>query len=157
MELVLDEATKKDIDELIRMRLSYMMDLHGEMREDEAERIEKQLKSYFKRKLGTELIAFVAREGICIVSVAYLHIIEMPANLSVIDGVYGEVLSVYTMPKYRGRGLCSRLMYSLVEYSKEHGLNLIDLAATEDGYPIYKKLGFKIKEPIYTDMRYVIS
>ena len=67
-----------DIDELIRLRISYMIDDFGSVSEAEKEGMEKQLPDYFARKLGTELIAFVARDNGKIVSVAYLHIIEMP-------------------------------------------------------------------------------
>ena len=122
MSIVFDIADKKDIDELIRMRIAYMIDDFGSVSDIEKESMEKQLPDYFERKLNTELVAFVARDGERIVSVAYLHIIEMPANSILLNGLYGEVLSVYTMPEYRGKGLCSTLMKNLVEYGREHGL-----------------------------------
>ena len=113
-----------------------------------------ELPDYFDRKLGTELIAFVARDEERIVSVAYLHIIEMPANSILLNGMYDEVLSVYTEPEYRGKGLCTRLMQNLVEYGRKIGLGRIDLSATDAGYPVYAKIGFKEKEHRYRDMRY---
>ncbi len=148
------QATKKDIPELIRMRLAYMVDDFGSVSEHEKECMEKQLPDYFERKLGTELVAFVAKDGGRIVSVAYLLIIEMPANSILLNGLYGEVLSVYTEPDYRGKGLCTKLIQNLVDYGREKGLGRIDLSATKDGYPIYKKIGFQDKEHRYTDMRY---
>ena len=102
MSIVFDEATKEDINELIRMRIAYMMDDFGAVSDHERAGMEAQLPDYFERKLGTELIAFVARDADRIVSVAYLHIIEMPANTKLLNGLYGEVLSVYTEPAYRG-------------------------------------------------------
>jgi predicted GNAT family acetyltransferase len=154
MGIIFDEATKADIDELIRMRIAYMIDDFGSVSDRERSGMETQLPDYFERKLGTELIAFVAKDADRIVSVAYLHIIEMPANSKLLNGMYGEVLSVYTEPEYRGKGLCTRLMGNLVEYGKKIGLGRIDLSATDDGYPIYAKVGFKDKEHRYRDMRY---
>ena len=154
MAIVFDEATKEDIDELIRLRIEYMIDDFGSVSDYERECMEKQLPDYFMRKLGTELIAFVARDGEKIVSVAYLHIIEMPANSILLNGIYGEVLSVFTEHEYRGQGLCTKLMQNLVEYGRTHNLGRVDLSATKEGYPIYAKLGFKDKEHRYTDMRY---
>lgn len=87
-------------------------------------------------------------------SVAYLHIIEMPANSILLNGLYGEVLSVYTEPDYRGKGIRTKLMNNLVEYGRKIGLGRIDLSATDEGYPIYAKVGFKDKEHRYRDMRY---
>ena len=154
MSISFEQATKEDIDELIRMRIEYMIDDFGSVSDKEREGMERQLPDYFSRKLGTELIAFVAKEGKRIVSVAYLHIIEMPANSILLNGLYGEVLSVYTEPEYRGQGLCTQLMKNLVEYGRETGLGRVDLSATSKGYPIYKKIGFADKEARYTDMRY---
>lgn len=148
------EATNEDIDELIRMRIAYMMDDFGSVTDQERKGMETQLPDYFSRKLGTELIAFVAKEEDRIVSVAYLHVIEMPANSILLNGLYGEVLSVYTEPAFRGKGICTKLMNNLVEYGKKIGLGRIDLSATDEGYPIYAKIGFKDKEHRYRDMRY---
>ena len=150
-------ASKDDIEELIQLRIAYMIDDFGSISEEEKEGMKKQLPDYFARKLGTELIAFVARDNGRIVSVAYLHIIEMPANSILLNGVYGDVLSVYTEPEYRGRGLCTTLMNNLVEYGKTLGLGRIDLKATDEGYPIYEKVGFKDVEQRYRDMRYTLK
>ena len=153
MSIIFGEATKEDINELVRMRIAYMKDDFGSVSDNERQCMETQLPDYFERKLGNELVAFVAKDGERIVSVAYLHIIEMPANSILLNGLYGEVLSVFTEPEYRGRGLCSTLMRNLVEYGKKRGLGRIDLSATDEGYPIYAKVGFKDKEHRYRDMR----
>lgn len=147
-----DIANKNDIEELIRLRIEYMIDDFGSVTEEEVAGMRKQLPDYFERKLGTELVAFVARDGEKIVSVAYLHIIEMPANSILINGLYGDVLSVYTSREYRHRGLCSKLMENLVNYGKEYGLGKIDLKATDEGYPIYKKVGFTDAQQRYKSM-----
>lgn len=154
MNIVFDTANKDDIEELIRLRIAYMVDDFGSVSKEEKEAMEKQLPDYFNRKLGDELIAFVARDGEKIVAVAYLHIIEMPANSILLNGLYGEVLSVFTEHGYRGQGLCSKLIDNLVKYGRERGLGRVDLSATKEGYPIYKKAGFVDKEHRYTDMRY---
>jgi GNAT superfamily N-acetyltransferase len=150
--ITFDIAKAEDIDELIRLRIAYMKDDFGSVSEEEKAGMESQLPDYFSRKLGTELIAFTARDEGKIVSVAYLHIIEMPANSILLNGLFGDVLSVYTEHEYRGRGLCTQLMKNLVEYGRERGLGRIDLKATDDGYPIYAKVGFKETEQRYRDM-----
>ena len=53
----------------------------------------------------------------------------------------------------RLQAICSTLMTNMIEYSKEHGLSRIDLVATSEGYPIYKKLGFEDRVQKYIDMR----
>lgn len=152
--MIYELATKNDIDELIKLRIAYMIDDFGSVSDKERNAMEKQLPDYFNRKLGTELIAFVARdkEKDEIVSVAYLHIIEIPANSILLNGLYGDVLSVYTKEEYRKQGICTKIMKNLVEYGKKMGLERIDLKATDKGYPIYKKIGFCDAKARYKDM-----
>ena len=46
-------------------------------------------------------------------------------------------------------------MKELIEYAKEKKLCRIDLKATEEGYVLYKKLGFKERTQKYKDMRLI--
>lgn len=154
MSVIFTEATKEDIEELIRLRIAYMIDDFGGISDHEKECMEKQLPDYFARQLGNELVAFIAKDDERIVAVAYLHIIEMPASPFVLNGFCGEVLSVYTKPEYRGKGLCTQLMKNLIQYAKSRGLCRVDLSATDEGHPIYKKVGFTDKDNRYTEMRY---
>ena len=157
MDFVFDNANMNDIDELIRLRLAFITEDTGALSSQQELCIEEQLRDYFNRKLGKELIAFVARDEERIVAVVYLLLMEMPANARLLKGLYGEVLNVYTLPEYRGKGLCTTLMQQLIEYGKKCGLGCIDLSATENGYPIYIKLGFKEKEQNYKDMRHIFQ
>ncbi|MCR4568125.1 MAG: GNAT family N-acetyltransferase [Pseudobutyrivibrio sp.] len=157
MAVQYEQATKEDIKELIRLRMAYLYEDFGELSSQEATSIEAKLQDYFSRRLGEELIAFIARDGERIVSQAYLHIAEIPASPVAITGLVGEVFSVYTEPGYRGQGICSKLIDQLIDYGKAKGLSRIDLFATDDGYSIYKKAGFADKITKYADMRYVYT
>ncbi|MCR4765152.1 MAG: GNAT family N-acetyltransferase [Bacteroidaceae bacterium] len=157
MNFIFDIANQNDIDELVRLRFAFIIEDTGDLSSHQEQCVEEQLQDYFNRKLGKELIAFVARENERIVAVALLLLIEMPANARLQNGLYGEVLNVYTLPEYRRKGLCSRVMQLLIEYGKNYGLGCIDLSATSKGYPIYAKLGFKKKEHKYKDMRLILQ
>ena len=41
----------------------------------------------------------------------------------------------------------------MIEYARENDLCRIELMATDEGYPIYKKVGFEDKVQKYKDMR----
>ena len=154
--IIYDTATISDIPELVRLRILYMIDDFGSLTDEERESMEKQLPGYFERELGKKLIAFVARAEGRLVSAAYLLIIEKPANPFFLNGLDSEVLSVYTEEEYRGKGICTSLMKNMIEYAREHKICRIDLVATDEGYPRYKKLGFEDKAQKYTDMRLMV-
>ena len=63
MSILFSKATEDDIPELVRLRIAYMEDDFGGVSDHERECMEKQLPDYFNRKLGDELIAFVAKDG----------------------------------------------------------------------------------------------
>ena len=154
--VIYDIANLNDIQELVRLRILYMIDDYGSLSDEEREGMEKQLPGYFERELGKKLIAFVARAEGRLVAAAYLLIIEKPANPSFLNGLDSEVLSVYTEEGYRGRGICTNLMKNMIDYATEHKVDRIDLMATKDGYPVYKKLGFEDKVHDYKDMRLIL-
>ena len=152
-EVIFDKAGINDIPELIRLRLLYMIEDFGSVSDHERKCMEEQLPGYFERELGKNLIAFVARADGRLVAAAYLLIIEKPASPFLPNGFDSEVLSVYTEEGYRGKGICTTLMKNLVEYARENKICRVDLFATKDGYPVYKKIGFEDKVQKYTDMR----
>ncbi|MBQ1833734.1 MAG: GNAT family N-acetyltransferase [Treponema sp.] len=156
-KIVFDTADKNDIPELVRLRIAYMIEDFGSISDYEKECMENQLPDYFERRLGKELVAFVARKEERLVAAAYLLIIEKPANPFLPNGFDSEVLSVYTEEKFRGQGICTQLMKNMIEYARKNKICRIDLVATKDGYPVYKKLGFEDKTQKYTDMRLKLS
>jgi GNAT superfamily N-acetyltransferase len=53
------------------------------------------------------------------------------------------ILSMYTAPAYRGRGLASRIVRVLVREAKEAGAVRIVLHASAQGRSVYERLGFQ--------------
>lgn len=54
------------------------------------------------------------------------------------------ILNVYTYPDYRRRGLARRLVEAILEHCKADGFKAVTLHASDQGYPIYEALGFKV-------------
>ncbi|WP_256218372.1 GNAT family N-acetyltransferase [Bacillus sp. MUM 116] len=53
---------------------------------------------------------------------------------------------MYTVPEYRGKGLAKRLLENCIDESKKSGVKRIWLHASEDGEPLYRKMGFSNKD-----------
>jgi ribosomal protein S18 acetylase RimI-like enzyme len=64
------------------------------------------------------------------------------AGLRFRDGE-GEMLNVYTMASYRGRGIGSALVGAAIAEARERGLRRLRLQATEDSRRIYERAGFR--------------
>lgn len=149
-----EQATKHDIDELVELRIAYLTEDDGPLDADVVERIEAGLPDYYRRHLGKDIFAYVIREDGRIASCALLLVVEKPMSPAFITGRTGTVLNVYTRPESRRRGYARRLMESLLSDAQEMDLSVVELKATEDGYPLYLSVGFKDDESKYHLMKW---
>lgn len=63
------------------------------------------------------------------------------------------LLSVYTEPRYRGRGLATMLLMHTAGWARKRGYRKIVLRASEMGRPIYARFGYKATEEMELDLR----
>jgi GNAT superfamily N-acetyltransferase len=53
------------------------------------------------------------------------------------------VLNVYTEPEFRKRGIARQIMLAILAWVKERGFRSVNLHASNEGRPLYEKLGFE--------------
>ena len=82
---------------------------------------------------------------------------EKPMSPSFITGKTGTVLNVYTKPDYRKKGYAKKLMTMMLEDTKAEGVSIVELKATEDGYSLYKSVGFEDVVAKYHNMKIVLQ
>ncbi|MEG6585439.1 GNAT family N-acetyltransferase [Dendrosporobacter sp. 1207_IL3150] len=146
------KATIADIDILIKLRLDYLIADSGNLSAAEEHAIRSQLTSYFTKHINHDFIAIVAEVDNNVLATAFLAIAEKPANLTSITGKTGTLLNVLTYPEYRRMGIASKVMSKIIDEAKQLGVCSLDLSATEDGKPLYEKLGFT-QSSRYTAMK----
>lgn len=62
-------------------------------------------------------------------------------------------MNVYTKPEYRKKGYAKKLMNMMLEDAKAENVSIIELKATEDGYSLYRSVGFEDVVTKYHNMR----
>ncbi len=55
----------------------------------------------------------------------------------------GRIVNVFVEPAWRRRGVASAVVEAVMERLREGGVGVATLAATEDGAPVYERLGFE--------------
>ena len=80
----------------------------------------------------------------------------MPPNSNFPNGRIGDVLNVYVRSEYRRQGIAKALMELLIADAKAFKLDYIELKASADGYPLYKKLGFKDSVSSFRPMKLIL-
>lgn len=157
MGMTFGQATVANIQELIELRLAYLSDDFGELEPEQVLQLRETLPGYFKWHLQRDLLAFVARndEG-RMVSCAWLLLVEKPPSPRFPNGRTGVLFNVYTRPEYRRQGLARKVMGKLIEEAYDRQLDVIELHATDDGYPLYQSLGFTDDSSTHKAMRMML-
>ena len=137
-----EKAGMGDIEALVKMRLCYLIEDNGSLDAQDLAAIKRDLPGYFQAHLDRDLFVFVIRDGQNIVSCAFFLIVEKPMSPAFINGRTGMVLNVYTCPSYRRKGCAKKIMEALLSEAKKMEISVIELKATEDGYPLYRSVGF---------------
>ena len=138
--MTVEKARTKDIEPLVKMRLSYLIEDNGSLDAQDLEAIKRELPGYFQAHLGKDLFVYVVRDGQTIVSCAFLLTVEKPMSPAFINGKTGMVLNVYTCPSYRRKGCAKKIMEALLSEAKKMEISVIELKATEDGYHLYRSV-----------------
>lgn len=153
--MIFEKATIKDINGLTDLRLAYLQEDLGVITNKEL--IQESLPGYYEKHLNKDLMVYVARDEEDIVSCAFLLIVEKPMSPSFITGKTGTVLNVYTKPEYRNKGYAKKLMTMMLEDATAQDVSIIELKATEDGYSLYKSVGFEDVVAKYHNMKIVLQ
>ena len=125
--MVFEKATIQDINVLTDLRIAYLQEDLGTITDED------------------------------IISCAFLLIVEKPMSPSFITGKTGIILNVYTKPEWRKKGYAKKLMTMLLEDATVQGVSVIELKATEDGYSLYKSVGFEDVVTKYHNMKIVLK
>ena len=151
----IEKATIKDINMLTDLRLAYLQEDLGVITDKQL--IQESLPGYYEKHLNKDLMVYVARDDEDIIACAFLLIVEKPMSPSFITGKTGTVLNVYTKPEYRNKGYAKKLMTMMLEDATAQDVSVIELKSTEDGYSLYKSVGFEDVVVKYHNMKIALQ
>src|SRR5207253_9571536 len=91
---------------------------------------------------GTYRAWLVEADGV-VVAGAGMTQLTWPPGPRDFSGRLPIVYNVYTEPAHRRRGLARALMEAIHQWCRTEGYQLIGLAASDEGLPLYDSLGYK--------------
>lgn len=149
-----ENANMADIDLLTELRLAYLKEDYGNLSEDDIKLIRRDLPGYFRKNLNQNIFGYLIREKEEIVACAFLLVVEKPISPAFITGRTGTVLNLYTNPVHRHKGFAKKIMDKLLSDAVEKNLSFVELKSTEDGYHLYKSVGFTDEVSKYHSMKW---
>lgn len=87
-------------------------------------------------------VAFFALEDSKAVSMSGISVYSAPPTQEIPNGKVAYLMSMYTLPEYRKRGMATQLLGRAVEEAAALGCDKVTLSASAMGKPLYAKYGF---------------
>ena len=145
------KATVSDIQTLVDSRIVFALELSGSQPQDQVDALKRQMTTYFSKAVpSNSCISFFARSDNEIAGIGSVQMREQPGNFKNPSGKWGYIMSMYTYPAFRRRGICKNILKLLVEEGAKHGITAFELHATREGELVYSTNGFELHpEPTY--------
>ncbi|MDD3050614.1 MAG: GNAT family N-acetyltransferase [Candidatus Cloacimonetes bacterium] len=138
-----------DKDIFIEYRIRFLQEIQKPEGDVITKNLEDCIREYFEEKIpSNQFIAFVAEKDGNPIGFGGMVIQENPGHYKLINGKQAYILNMYTLPDFRGLGICRKILTLLKETAFEMGIHRLSLLATEMGNEIYRDFGFK--EPDWT-------
>lgn len=142
-QIVVRQANRNDISKLIKNRMDFIYSLKKIM---PPKIFEDLTCNYLNNQLeGENFKAWIALDGEEVISACMLCITEQIPTPITPNGRAGYIYNVYTCKEYRGQGYATRVLKEVQKYAAAHGILSVRLQATEDGFSVYERLGFKVQ------------
>jgi GNAT superfamily N-acetyltransferase len=144
-------ATTSDVEIISAHRSLMFADMGGATWDEQAEAraaFTAWLPAHLEREDYLGWLAEV--EGGVIASVGMWRYPWPPTMTDLSGARRAYIMNVYTDPAYRRQGIARALMTQLLAWSREQGMKLLLLHASEDGQALYQSLGF---QPRLDEMR----
>jgi GNAT superfamily N-acetyltransferase len=143
---VVRDATAGDIPVLVRGRVRMFEDMAADagtvFDPALAARIAQESTTLFAAGWGRDHFGWVCELESAAVASAMVTLQPWLPHPRYPSGVRAYFHSVHTDPAHRGRGVATRLTEAAIEWARERGFTNFVLHASEQGRPIYERLGF---------------
>lgn len=144
-------ADKSHIDDITALRVEQQIEDWGKTLNidfsDKGEKFSEITRNHLFSHLNKSLyfaLMLVDEKAVAMCAVEELEELPQITVCGENNGRHGCIVSVYTQPKYRGRGYQQLLIKELLRFAKAEGFNDITLTTnTSDAKHIYEKAGFK--------------
>jgi len=135
-------VTADDVAAWSRLRLDFIRQSPPPFAWDEAA-MERQIADWLSRRLDShEVAAYLAEVDGAPAGIGALSIYEVPPSPGM-SGTEAYVSSMYTEPRFRGRGVARAVLAELLAFAHAAGVRgRVWLRTTEAGRPLYLAAGF---------------
>ncbi len=133
-------ATPDDMELMMNSRLEMLKVVNDlDYTYEYSDEIVKSSREYFEKGDHTTVFAMDGKRVIGCASMCYMYI--MP-TFDHPTGKRAHLMNVFTMKEWQRQGIAKKMVSMLIDEAWKRGVTEISLDATEEGRPLYTRLGF---------------
>lgn len=142
------EADLSDAELMVDLHMAFSDEYNGKQEAAVEENLRRHLLEFFCAETGKGFISWYAAIENKAVAMVAMELRKRPGTIKNPSGKWGYIISVFTYPEYRRKGISSLLLNKIIESARLKGYTAFELHATKDGEPMYLKHGFEyMSEP----------
>jgi GNAT superfamily N-acetyltransferase len=150
--IIMRKAEKSEIDLMTKARVDYCLRDKNDITKNEYEDFYIKVREWTIRNVNENnylgYFGYLNNEIVCF---AGLLVFELPPVFLRNNRKQGYVLSFFTYPKYRKKGIGDKMMKYIIEDARQIGIDKLVLIATKEGEPLYRKNGFQEPSMLYME------
>jgi GNAT superfamily N-acetyltransferase len=153
MAWALRKATAADLPTLVRHRDTMWQEM-GRVAPGESDPTSPAYGEWLLERMKRgSLTAYIVEEGDKVLASGAVWIQEVQPRPGHPLTMWGYILSVYTEPEARRRGLARAIVDACVSRAQEVGCTRACLHASDEGRPLYEGMGFEPTAEMWLDLR----
>lgn len=139
-------ADLDDVTTLVRFRSALFKEM-GILKKDQEKSFEEACEQYFTQFIPQDkFISWIAEDNGNVVAVSGLVFFQKPPSPGNTSGKEAYIMNMYTLTKWRKKGIASRLLQEIIRFLNQEQITSISLHATEVGRSVYEKNGFSLMD-----------
>lgn len=143
MEIEIRQAAIQDLNLLMQWRMEVLHEVFAISPEQPTAELEEENRRYYQRQLpnGGHIACFAYIDGEIVGCGGMCLYQEMPSPDNP-NGKCAYLMNIYARPQFRRHGVGDKIVRWLIEQAEQLGITKIYLETSEDGRPLYRKIGF---------------
>lgn len=143
--LTVRPARRDDLPVIVELRLAFDRELlGGDLPPDRVGPHRSQVADYLAGHVDSDIYRlWVAEEAGHIVGMGGLVVVDRPPHPRSRRSGEGFIVNVYTLPRWRGRGVGRAIMDALVTEGRRLRLRRVYLRTSDEGRRLYESMGFR--------------
>lgn len=143
--LTVRPARRDDLPVIVELRLAFDRELlGGDLPPDRVGPHRSQVADYLAGHVDSDIYRlWVAEEAGHVVGMGGLVVVDRPPHPRSRRSGEGFIVNVYTLPRWRGRGVGRAIMDALVAEGRRLRLRRVYLRTSDEGRRLYESMGFR--------------